>query len=280
MKIIKGIEAMQRISQRSKQQKKTIGFVPTMGALHIGHLSLIRRARRENDLCVVSIFVNPLQFGPKEDFKKYPRNMKHDALLCRREGVDAVFSPQIKGMYPQGESISVEIRELGTALCGKSRPGHFNGVATVVTKLFNIVDPDIAYFGEKDAQQALIIKRVVEDLNIPVKIRVMPTIREKDGLAVSSRNAYLRDKERENAAILYKSLRSARDAARKGERSSEKIIQRMKKMILQKKGVRIDYISIVDRQSLEPAKSVSKNTMAALAVWVGGTRLIDNILFN
>lgn len=280
MMIIQDIEGMQKISKRSRCSKKRIGFVPTMGALHAGHLSLIRRARRENDLCVVSIFVNPLQFGPKEDFKKYPRPIRRDVLLCRREGVDIIFTPQAKKMYPADCKTSVGVRDLSSSLCGSQRPGHFKGVTTVVAKLFNIVAADTAYFGQKDAQQALIIKRMVEDLNIPVKIRVMPTVREKDGLAVSSRNSYLSVQDRLDAAVLYQSLRSAKKAVRSGERDSFKIIRQIKKMILKKRSARIDYVSLVDSRTLEAVKVVSGDTMAALAVWIGKTRLIDNVFLN
>jgi len=280
MRIIQDIDRMQKISKRSRQHKNRIGFVPTMGALHAGHLSLIRRARRENDLCVVSIFVNPLQFGPKEDYKKYPRTIRRDVLLCRREGVDIIFTPQAKKMYRGDCKTSVGVRDLSISLCGRRRPGHFKGVATVVAKLLNIIVADTAYFGQKDAQQALIIKRMVGDLNIPVKIRVMPTIRETDGLAVSSRNSYLTAQERLDAAVLYQSLRSAKKASRAGERDAKKIIAQIKKVILKKKSARIDYVSLVDSRTLEAVKKVSGETMAALAVWIGGTRLIDNVILN
>lgn len=280
MRIIQDIDKMQKISKRSRQRKKRIGFVPTMGALHAGHLSLIRRARRENDLCVVSIFVNPLQFGPKEDFRKYPRTIRQDVLLCRREGVDTIFTPKAAKMYRGDSKTSVEVRDLSTSLCGSQRPGHFKGVATVVAKLLNIVAADTAYFGQKDAQQALIIKRMVEDLNIPVKIRVMPTIRETDGLATSSRNSYLSAQERLDAAVLYQSMRSAKKAVGSGERDTKKIIRQIKKMILKKKSARIDYISLVDSRTLEALNKVSGDTMAALAVWFGETRLIDNLSLN
>jgi len=280
MRIIQEIERMQKISKRARQQKKSIGFVPTMGALHAGHLSLIRRARRENDLCVVSIFVNPLQFGPKEDYKRYPRTIRRDVLLCRREGVDIIFTPRAKRMYSDDCKTSVGVRDLSTSLCGRRRPGHFKGVATIVAKLFNIVAADTAYFGQKDAQQALVIKRMVEDLNIPVKIRVMPTIREADGLAISSRNSYLTAQERLDAAVLYQSMRAAKKAVRAGERDTKKIIRQIKKMILKKKSARIDYVSLVDSRTLKALNKVSGDTMAALAVWIGKTRLIDNIFLN
>jgi pantoate--beta-alanine ligase len=279
MKIIRSLKQLSRISQQAHYHRKRIGFVPTMGALHEGHLSLIRSARRDNDIVVVSIFVNPIQFGPKEDFKKYPRDLKRDEELCSRAGVDIIFYPDLKSMYPENYKTYVNVEELSNVLCGKFRPGHFQGVATVVTKLFNIVQPDMAYFGRKDAQQAIIIKKMSEDLNVPVKIKVMPTIREKDGLAMSSRNAYLNSKERKDALVLYRSLSLAKDLIRKGEKRVQKIISRMREEV-KKKAAKIDYISIVDANSLKALKGISNNCLIALAVWIGKTRLIDNIVIR
>lgn len=280
MRIIRRIKEISKLSLKNRLKRIKIGFVPTMGALHQGHLSLIRQARRENSFVVVSIFVNPIQFGPKEDFKKYPRRLKRDANLCRKEGVDIIFFPSVKEMYSDNFKTYVTVKDLSDVLCGKSRPGHFQGVTTIVTKLFNIVQPDTAYFGQKDAQQAIIIKKMVEDLNMPVKIKILPTIRQIDGLALSSRNVYLNDKERKDALVLSSALKLARNLIEKGEKDTLKIIDRMKKMIQMKKTAKIDYISIVDLDNLRPISRIKGNCLIALAVWIGKTRLIDNIVIN
>ncbi len=257
--------------------KKTVGFVPTMGALHKGHASLIRRSRKDNDVTVVSIFVNPAQFGPREDFKRYPRPVNKDIALCKKEGVDFIFYPSVSDMYPAGFKTYVCVEQLSNLLCGKSRPGHFRGVATVVAKLFNIVGPDSAYFGQKDAQQAAIIKRMAADLNIPVKIKIVPTVRERDGLALSSRNLYLTSEERKDASALFESLSMAKKMVDSGVSNASRIISAMKRLINSKKTARIDYVAIVDPVELKPVKHVSAGSLAALAVWIGKTRLIDNI---
>lgn len=276
---IKDPQRMYAAIRKSRLKKnKTVGFVPTMGALHGGHLSLIRRARRDNDIVVVSIFVNPAQFGPKEDFRRYPRPFKRDAFLCRKEGVDFIFYPTASRMYPDGFRTQVNVKELSDCLCGESRPGHFKGVATVVAKLFNIVSPDIAYFGQKDAQQAVIIKRMLSDLNMPIKIKVLPIVREKDGLALSSRNAYLNGKERKDARVLFNSLNLARDLVKRGVRDAAKIIGPMKRLINEKESAKVDYISVVDTHNLKPLKRISAQALVILAVWIGKTRLIDNII--
>lgn len=280
MRIIRSIKQMFGISQKVKFEGKSVGFVPTMGALHEGHLSLIRKARKDNDIVIVSIFVNPAQFGPKEDFKKYPRELKEDCRLCRKEGVDIIFYPQVKEIYPQGYRTYIEVKDLSNVLCGKFRPGHFRGVATVVTKLFNIVGADIAYFGQKDAQQAIIIKRMVSDLNIPIKIKVMSTVREIDGLAMSSRNAYLSQEERKDAVVLSEALNLARNLIRRGKKNSSKIIRQMKQLINKKKNAKVQYISIVDLENLKPIEIIKGKVLIALAVWIGKTRLIDNIIIN
>jgi pantoate--beta-alanine ligase len=251
-----------------------------MGALHEGHLSLIRRARRDNRKVVVSIFVNPSQFGPKEDFHAYPRNFRRDAKMCKREGVDIIFAPDARQVYTHNYKTWIQVKDLSACLCGRFRPGHFRGVATVVAKLFNIVQPDTAYFGQKDAQQAIIIKRMVQDLNMPVKIRVVPTVREKGGLALSSRNAYLSPGHKEAALVLFRSLRLAKELIRKGERGANNIIRRMKQLISLKNAVRIEYISIVDPISLNPVKNIDGKCLIALAVFIGNTRLIDNIIIS
>ncbi|MBU3912139.1 MAG: pantoate--beta-alanine ligase [Candidatus Omnitrophica bacterium] len=263
-----------------KRKGRVIGLVPTMGFLHEGHLSLIRKARKDSDCVVVSIFVNPAQFGPKEDFKKYPRDLKKDLALCQCSGVDMVFVPDLKSMYPEGFSAYVNVEGLTKGLCGASRPWHFRGVTTIVTKLFNIVSPDIAYFGQKDAQQAVVIKKMARDLDMPVRIKVMPIARERDGLAMSSRNAYLNPAERSQAPALYKSLRLARDLYKRKERDPEKIIAGMRKLIEREKHARIEYISIVDPETLVGVKRISGKTLVALAVRIGKTRLIDNVVLN
>ncbi len=296
MRIIRSPKIMTEVLKKLKLKSRTIGFVPTMGALHQGHLSLIRQARRENDIVAVSIFVNPTQFGPKEDFKRYPRPIRKDIVFCRKEKVDFIFYPKVKDLYPQGFKTFVTVEQFSNVLCGKSRAGHFRGVATVVTKLFNIVNPDIAYFGQKDAQQAIIIKRLVCDLNIPIKIKVMPIIREKDGLAMSSRNVYLNQQERKDALVLSRSLNLAKDLLKKGERNAARIINSMRRLIKQRKSAkidgstsltinpersrRIDYIAVVDSEDLKPIKKISNGCLIALAVWMGKTRLIDNIIIK
>lgn len=280
MKIIQSLKEMSSISKKVRLSRKTIGFVPTMGALHKGHLSLIRKARQENDTVVVSIFVNPIQFGPQEDFKQYPRPIKQDIYLCRKVGVDFIFYPKANSIYPQGFKTYVTTEELSSVLCGKFRPGHFRAVTTVVTKLFNIVQPDIAYFGQKDAQQAIIISKMVRDLNIPLKIKIMPTIRESDGLAMSSRNIYLNQSERKDACVLYQVLGLAKSLIRQGKRNSKEIIQKMKRLIAQKKSAKIQYISIVDLNELKPMDRIKDKVLIALAVWIGKTRLIDNLMVN
>jgi len=276
MKIIKSPLLLSRKLKGLKQKGKTLGFVPTMGALHAGHLSLIRKAAQENKIVVVSIFVNPVQFGPREDLKQYPRPLKKDLLLCQKEGVDYLFLPQEQEMYPQGFSTYVNVAGLSEVLCGKDRPGHFRGVATVVAKLFNIIQPDRAYFGQKDAQQAVIIKKMVSDLNMPVKIKVIPTKREQDGLAFSSRNVYLNPRQRQEASVLVKALNLAQLLIKGGAQDASRITSRMKQLISQKKSARIDYIAIVDTKDLKPLRRISKGCLIALAVRIGKTRLIDN----
>ncbi|MCM8757843.1 MAG: pantoate--beta-alanine ligase [Candidatus Omnitrophica bacterium] len=279
MRVLHSITSMQKISKEFQRQGKIIGFVPTMGYFHQGHLSLMLQARKDTDKVVVSIFVNPIQFGPKEDFKRYPRDLKRDLKMVKDIGVDIVFCPKEEEMYPEGYKTYVRVKELEDRLCGRFRPGHFQGVCTVVLKLFNIVMPHIAYFGQKDAQQAIIIKRMVKDLNIPVKIKVMPIVRESDGLAMSSRNTYLNKKEREDAVILYRGLQLAKELVKSGINDSAYIIERVKKFILPKI-TKIDYIEIVDYKNLLPLKKIEKEGLLALAVWIGKTRLIDNIILR
>ncbi len=279
MKVISSISRLRREVGLLKRKGMRVGFVPTMGALHEGHLSLIRKARKDNDVVVVSIFVNPTQFGPGEDFSRYPRNFKRDRALCKAEGVDIIFYPSTEEMYPQPYRTFVEVEQLDEYLCGRSRPGHFRGVCSVVAKLFNIVSPDIAYFGQKDIQQAIIIKQMIKDLNFPVKMKIMPIVREKDGLAMSSRNTYLSEEERKEATVLYRSLCLAKDMIRKGERRPGRIIKKMQELIENTSG-RIDYIEMVDMDSLSPIKKLKEQdrVIIALAVWFGKARLIDNII--
>jgi pantoate--beta-alanine ligase len=230
---------------------------------------------------VVSIFVNPAQFGPREDFKKYPRDLKRDAGMCAREEVDIIFYPNVVEIYPEDYRTYITVEELSNCLCGRFRPGHFKGVATVVSKLFNIVQPDTSYFGQKDAQQSIIIKRMVRDLNIPVKIKVLPTIRERDGLAMSSRNSYLSPQKRKDALIAYESLNLAKDLIKSGIRDTAKIISRMERLIKKKKdSAKIDYISIVDLENLKPLKRIFGNCLIVLAIFIGKTRLIDNFILR
>jgi len=280
MRIVSSLKTIRTLTERLKIKGKSIGFVPTLGALHQGHLSLIRQAAAENDIVVVSIFVNPIQFGPKENYRRYPRNLRLDARLCRREGADVIFFPDAQQMYTGNYKTYVIVQDLSDVLCGKFRPGHFKGVATVVTKLFNIVRPDIAYFGGKDAQQAIIIKKVVEDLNIPVRIKVMPTVREEDGLAMSSRNAYLNKEERRDAAVLYQALILAKNLIKQGSVDSSGIIRKMRRLINKKKSACIQYISVVKHKDLQPMDKIRGKVLIALSVWIGKTRLIDNIVIG
>jgi len=272
---------MQAISRSLFKTGREVGFVPTMGYLHEGHLSLVRRARSENDVVVVSIFVNPTQFGPNEDYERYPRDEKRDRKLLEEEGVDYLFIPSVSEMYPEDFSTFVEVSGLTEGLCGAKRPGHFRGVATVVTKLLNIVFPTRAYFGEKDYQQLQVIKRLVRDLNIPVEVIGCPIVREEDGLAMSSRNTYLSPEERKSALSLYKGLKLAEELFESGERNPEVIKKRVEEFILSHPKVeKIDYVEIVDPENLKPVKEVKEGDVIALAVFVGKTRLIDNHKFG
>jgi pantoate--beta-alanine ligase len=279
MKIITKINDIREYSRSAKKEGKTIGFVPTMGYLHDGHISLVRAAKKENDVIVMSIYVNPTQFGPDEDYDKYPRDLERDRSLADKEGVDVIFTPVSGEMYPAGYDTDVEVKgHLTETLCGRTRPGHFRGVTTVVAKLFNIVEADRAYFGQKDAQQAAVIKRMVRDLNMPVEIRVMPIVREDDGLAMSSRNAYLSKEERRQALALSRSLKRAEEMVSAGELSAGTIKSGMKNILEKEKNVRVDYTEIMDADTLQPLDKVRGNTLIAIAAFVGGTRLIDNVL--
>lgn len=260
-------------------QGKTIGFVPTMGALHPGHLSLIKKARRENDVVVVSIFVNPLQFGPNEDYQRYPRPLDADKKLLRKNGCDFLFLPSVKEIYPQAQLTYVNVGKLSDTLCGAFRPGHFRGVATVVAKLFNIILPQRAYFGQKDYQQLKIIEQMTKDLNFPIKIVPCPIVREKDGLALSSRNVYLSPEERKQAAGLFQALQMAKNLiTSKKIYNSQAIISEIEKIIKNNPLSRIQYIKVCNPDSLEDIPEIKDKALIALAVWIGKTRLIDNIV--
>lgn len=280
MRVIKKISEVGALAQRIREESKTIGLVPTMGYLHQGHLSLIREARKDCQQVFISIFVNPTQFAPSEDYNSYPRDLQRDKRLARKEGVDIIFAPSPGEMYPPGFHTFVEVEKLSQPLCGGSRPGHFRGVATVVAKLFNIIRPHIAYFGQKDAQQAIIIKRMVGDLNMDIEIKVLPIVRERDGLALSSRNQYLNKAERQAAPILYRSLQEAKRMIQSGERRSSNIIHRMEEMIKGEKLAKIDYLAIVDGETLEERERVEGKLLIALAVWIGKIRLIDNLVLE
>lgn len=278
MRVIRSIKQMANYARDVKLQGKSIGFVPTMGYLHEGHLSLMRRARRDTDVVVMSIFVNPIQFGPKEDFRRYPRDLKRDKRLAEGVGVDVIFYPFVEEIYPKDYLTYVNVERITEVLCGASRPAHFRGVTTVVNKLFNIVQPDIAYFGQKDAQQAIVIKKMVEDLNMPTRIKILPIVREPDGLAMSSRNTYLNSQQRKDVLVLYRSLLRAKKMIKEGERDSNKIIRKMREMIKKLPYSKNDYISTVDAKNLKPLKKLSGKVLIALAVGIGKTRLIDNII--
>jgi len=276
MEIIHSPAAMQRLALDVKRSGKTIGFVPTMGFLHEGHLSLMRLARAQSDVLVVSIFVNPAQFGPNEDLEAYPRDFARDESLCEKEGTDILFYPESRSMYADDASIWVVEESLSAGLCGASRPGHFKGVCTVVAKLFNLVQPDVAVFGEKDAQQLRIIERMVRDLNIPVRILRGPIVREPDGLAMSSRNKYLSPEERVHALCLRRSLDLVSEKAAAGERNVDVLRELIENTIASTNGAEIDYIEFVDDESLRPVSTLHAETLVALAVRIGQTRLIDN----
>jgi len=277
MKLIEKIADLREEIKRFKREGKIIGFVPTMGYFHEGHLSLMEIARKRSDVLVVSIFVNPIQFGPNEDYNRYPRDLKRDLKLAEERGVDIVFHPDNREMYQENFQTYVNVEKLTKGMCGKYRPGHFRGVITVVAKLFNIVQPDIAVFGQKDAQQAMVIKRMVGDLNFPVEIVVGPVIREHDGLAMSSRNTYLNDEERKQAPMIYKALKVAREKVKMGNRDAAKLKEIIENTIATAPLARIEYVEIVDDENLEPVSEVKPGTLAAVAVWFGKTRLIDNI---
>jgi len=279
MKIVRDLHKFQKEMVRLRRRGKTIGLVPTMGALHEGHLSLVRKARKENQIVVVSIFVNPLQFGPREDFRRYPRTIALDRSLLRRAGADYIFVPSACSLYPHGFQTFVEVTDLSRGLCGRFRRGHFRGVATVVTKLFNLAHPHRAYFGLKDYQQAMMIKRLAADLNFDLEVKLLPLLRDRNGMALSSRNAYLSRGEKARALSISRALRWAKSEIRRGDRNIQRIrsgILRMLRPQLDK----IDYVEFVEAETLKPLKSIRGRFVIALAGWVGKTRLIDNVIMR
>jgi len=277
MKVKTTVELMREAARVARLAGLRIGLVPTMGALHEGHLSLVRAAKVQCDAVVVSIFVNPLQFGPNEDLARYPRNFERDCELLTKEDVDLVFAPSVEEVYPEEATTYVTVEGLSDRLCGGSRPGHFRGVTTVVAKLLHIVEPDLAFFGQKDAAQVAIIRRMVRDLNFATEIIACPIIREPDGLAMSSRNAYLTPQERKSAVVLYRALQEVERRFDKGEHEAKPLIAVGKEVIAQQAGVRLDYFEIVDPDSLEPIDTIRSTALVAVAALVGMTRLIDNV---
>jgi pantoate--beta-alanine ligase len=280
MKIIRTIDEMRAASRAIHKKNQRLGFVPTMGALHQGHLALVHAAKAQSDVVAASIFVNPLQFGPKEDLNKYPRSFERDCELLQNAGVELLFAPPVEEMYPEKELTYVNVEGLTDKLDGKSRPGHFRGVTTVVSKLFHIVEPDMAFFGQKDAAQVAIVKRMVRDLNFPVEIVVCPIVRELDGLAMSSRNAYLDARQRKSALVLYRCLLEIQKQFRQGERNSAKLIAAGKEVFGEEPSVSLDYLEIVNPETLEPIAEITGRTLVAVAAYVGTTRLIDNFLLG
>ncbi|MGD8787110.1 MAG: pantoate--beta-alanine ligase [Phycisphaerales bacterium] len=280
MEVAETIESVRNLVKSARADGKTVGLVPTMGALHIGHISLIEAAAPKCDFIVVSIFVNPTQFGPGEDFEKYPRPLEADLKICEEKGVDVVFAPTPDQMYPLEKLTWVNVEKLTDTLCGRSRPGHFRGVTTVCTKLFNIVTPDMAFFGQKDAQQAIVIKRMVADLNMPLEIIICPTVREPNGLAVSSRNQYLSEQQKNDAANIYKSLEKCRQMVEGGIENTSEIIAEMTKILQQVPSMQIEYISIVDADMLDNIDRITGTILVVVAVKLGPARLIDNILLD
>lgn len=278
MRTIKTLGGMQRASEDAREQGRRIGFVPTMGALHEGHLSLIERADRENDLVVMSVFVNPLQFGPGEDFTRYPRNLRRDKAMAGARGCDLVFAPVADSIYPDAFRTSVRVRELEKKLCGRSRPGHFEGVCTVVMKLLNVVRPHALYLGRKDAQQAIILKRMVEDMAMGVSVKVCPIVREPDGLAMSSRNVYLTGGQREQAPVLQRALKAGARGILEGETDPARVKRRMRLVLRESAEAKLDYIEAVDPADLKTPNRLRGRVLLAGAVWFGRTRLIDNLM--
>jgi pantoate--beta-alanine ligase len=280
MEVIKTIKEMKEFSSQTRRAGKTIAFVPTMGYFHDGHLSLMREGRRRGHLLIISLFVNPTQFGPNEDFKNYPRDFERDSKMAEEVGVDVLFAPEASDMYPLNHQTIVRVEKVTQNLCGRSRPIHFQGVTTVVMMLFEIVMPHVAIFGEKDYQQLVTIQQMVRDLHLSVEVVGMPTVREVDGLAMSSRNAYLLPEERKAALSLYRSLQKAKELLRKGERKADRILHEMKGIFQSEPLVRIDYVQICDATTLQDVDRIEGDVVVALAAYLGKTRLIDNLVYR
>jgi len=278
MRIVKSLKRLRQILNEYRRKDKKIGFVPTMGYFHEGHLTLMRRARKDCDICVVSIYVNPKQFNRQEDLSCYPRDIKRDATMIQKENVDILFIPSDNDFYPKCYLTYIDVEKISQTLCGKYRPGHFKGVATVVAKLLNMVKPDVMYLGQKDAQQVVVLSQMVADLNFPVRVVVVPTSREKDGLAMSSRNVHLSTQERIQAPIIYKALQDATKRIQAGERSAAKVINSIRQIITQNSSGKIQYVACVDANTLEPLKRLEGRVLIALALFLGKTRLIDNVI--
>lgn len=278
MQIINDIKDLKNIIKKWKNQDLSIGYVPTMGYLHEGHLSLIKKASK-NDKIIVSIFVNPMQFGVNEDLATYPRDLERDAKLCENEGVAVLFTPSVEQMYPKDFSSYVDMNSLTDKLCGAKREGHFRGVCTILMKFFHLITPDVAYFGQKDAQQCAVVKHMVEDLNLDLEIEICPIIREKDGLAKSSRNVYLNEAERKAALVLSRAIFLGENLIKKGERESKIILQAMREELQKESLARIDYIELVNPKTMQNLERIEDSALGALAVYIGKTRLIDNFLF-
>jgi len=278
MQVFRTIGEIEDFANKARVTGKTVGLVPTMGYFHDGHLNLMREAKKKCDVVVVSLYVNPLQFGPKEDLGEYPRDFDRDCAMAQSVGVDAIFTPGNDEMYPAGYGSFVEVTGITGKLCGLSRPDHFRGVTTVVAKLFNIVRPDQAFFGQKDAQQALVIQKMVRDLNMGLEVVTLPIVREADGLAMSSRNVYLNEEQRQAALVLYRSLCAFRDAVTEGERNVFKLLRGIEEMISSTPGANLDYVEILSVPDLEPLDTLNGKCIAALAVRFGKTRLIDNMV--
>jgi len=280
MQIARTIDSVRKAVKKARSEGRTIGLVPTMGALHQGHISLIKAATQRCDFVVVSIFVNPAQFGPGEDLDKYPKDLEADSAICQNAGVQLIFAPEDKQMYPDKNLTWVTVDKLSENLCGRFRPGHFRAVATVCAKLFNIVCADKAFFGQKDAQQAILIKRMVTDLNMDLDIVICPTVREDSGLALSSRNKYLSPEEKKDARLLYSSLKICEKMADQGVRDSQKLTQAIRQEIARSTRIQIEYVSITDARKLQDIERIDRSTLVSLAVKIGTTRLIDNILLD
>jgi pantoate--beta-alanine ligase len=280
MLLISSSAEITALSRQARHAGKRVGFVPTMGALHAGHLSLVRAARSRCDVVVVSIFVNPTQFGPNEDFSKYPRTFDADCAMLEKEKTDYFFHPSVEEMYPADATTWVTVEGMSERLDGGSRPGHFRGVTTIVSKLFHVVQPDMAFFGQKDAAQAAIIRKMVRDLDFDLEIVVCPTVREGDGVAMSSRNAYLNPEQRRQATVLYRSLMRLQMLVDRGERKSETLIAAGKQLMAEEPSVRLDYFEIVNPDTLDPLPEIGRSALIAVAAWVGSTRLIDNIVVH